>query len=306
VIKVGVTSWADRSLIASGWYPREARTAETRLRYYASQFSLVENDSAYYALPERETVVHWVLRTPPGFTMNVKAHALFTGHYTDPNRLPPDLRRLLPANLRERPHVYPRDFGSEMLDELASRFLRDVIAPLAESGRLGVVLFQFPVWFPISGDNKVELARTRRRFAAYRVAIEFRNATWMSARNRDETLELLRELGLVYTCVDEPQGFVSSVPPIAAATGDIALVRMHGRNAARWRRGARTAAERFDYLYSEDELREWVPRVQRLAGESEQVQVLFNNCHSDHAVRNARSMIDLLAAQPEIVTGMDR
>ena len=295
-----MTSWADRSLIASGWYPPQARTAETRLRYYASRFSLVENDSAYYALPDRETVVHWVLRTPPGFTMNVKAHALLTGHYTEPDHLPSDLRQRLPAPLRERPHVYPRELGSEMLDELARRF-RDALAPLADGARLGVVLFQFPVWFPISRENKLELARTRRQFARYRIAIEFRNATWMSARNREETLELLRELGLVYTCVDEPQGFASSVPPIAVATTDLALLRMHGRNAARWRRGAKTAAERFDYLYPENELREWVPRVQRLARESEEVHVLFNNCHSDYAVRNARSMVELLASASEPV-----
>jgi uncharacterized protein YecE (DUF72 family) len=297
-IKVGVTSWADRSLVTSGWYPPAAHTPEARLRYYASRFSLVENDSAYYALPSREVVQHWAERTPPGFTMNVKAHALLTGHYSDPRRLPPDLRAALPASVRERPRLYPRHVGSELMDELGRRF-KAAIAPLFEHGRLGVVLFQFPVWFPISSEAKLTLARIRRGFAPYRIAIEFRNLTWMSARNRGETLALLRGLDLIYACVDEPQGFVSSVPPIAAATADLALVRLHGRNAARWRRSVRTAAERFDYLYSNEELGQWVPRVHELAQRTREVHVLFNNCHEDNAVRNAHTMAALLAAQPE-------
>lgn len=176
------------------------------------------------------------------------------------------------------------------------RRLRDALEPLHLRGKLGVVLFQFPVWFPISRENKAYLVRIRREFAPYRVAVEFRNATWMADRNLDETLALLAGEDLVYTCVDEPQGFVSSVPPIAAATSDIAIVRMHGRNAARWDRGARAASERFDYLYSPDELREWVPRVLALAERTREVHVLMNNCYGDYAVRNARDMADLLAA----------
>ena len=290
-IKIGATSWAERTLVASGWYPPEAHTAEARLRYYASRFPVAENDSAYYAIPEDTQI--WVDRTPPGFTMNIKAHALLTGHYSDPQRLPLDIRKKLPGYLKERHRVYPRDLGEDVMDEIGARF-REALRPLYANGRLGVVLFQFPVWFPISRDHKRTLARIRRRFAPYRVAVEFRNGTWMSERNRDETLEILRELGIVYTCVDEPQGFVSSVPPILAATGDVALVRMHGRNAARWRHGADTAAERFEYFYSRDELRDFVPRVERLAAEASEVHVLFNNCYGDYAVRNAQMMMDLM------------
>ena len=290
-IKIGATSWAERTLVASGWYPPEAHTAEARLRYYASRFPVAENDSAYYAIPEDTQL--WVDRTPPGFTMNIKAHALLTGHYSDPRRLPLDIRKQLPGHLLERNRVYPRDLGEPVMDEIGARF-REALRPLYASGRLGVVLFQFPMWFPISRDHKRTLARIRRRWEPYRVAVEFRNQTWMSPRNREETIETLRELGLVYTCVDEPQGFVSSVPPILVATADVALVRMHGRNAARWRHGADTAAELFEYLYSIGELHEWVPRIQRLAEQAAEVHLLFNNCHGDYAVRNAQMMIDLM------------
>lgn len=293
LIKTGVTSWTEPSLLRAGFYPTEARTAEQRLRYYASQFSIVENDSTYYAIPLAARAELWVERTPTDFTMNVKAFALLTGHYADPRRLPPDLRDALPAELRERPHVYPRHVSDDMMREIAARF-RLGIEPLRASGRLGVVLFQYPVWIPCSSENQRLIARTVDLVPGCRVAIELRNATWMNERNRERTLALLRDAGLVYTCVDEPQGFVSSMPPIATATSDIALVRFHGRSATRWNRAARSASERFRYRYSEAELREWVPKVRRLADEAASVHVLMNNCYSDWAVTNAREMKTLL------------
>lgn len=293
-IKTGTTTWAERSLVASGWYPPHVRSAEAKLRYYASRFPLVENDAGYWAIPEPSRVQLWADRTPPGFTMNMKAHALLTGHYASTRGLPRDLRESLTAAVLAKPHVYPRDLGDDVMDEIAQRF-RDALAPLHVAGKLGVVLFQFPVWFPISREHKAQLVRIREAFAPYRVAVEFRNATWMSSDNLGETLELLGREGLLYTCVDEPQGFVSSVPPIAAVTGELAIVRMHGRNAARWDRGARSAAERFDYLYTVEELASWVPKILVLAEHAHEVHVVMNNCYADYAVRNAAEMADLLA-----------
>ncbi len=292
-IKVGVTSWTEKSLLESGWYPKSAHTAEDRLRWYTTQFSIVENDSTYYALPPARNAQLWVDRTPEGFTMNVKAFASLTGHYTDPRRLPADLREALPAALRNERHVYPKDLGDETIHELARRF-REGIAPLCTSGRLGLVLFQYPVWFPFSRENQRKILETRELLPGVRIAIELRNETWMNDRHREETLALLRDADLVYTCVDEPQGFPSSVPPIAAATSDIALVRFHGRSASRWNKATASAAERFRYQYSERELREWAPKIQRLADRAETVHVLMNNCYSNYAVTNARQMLALL------------
>jgi uncharacterized protein YecE (DUF72 family) len=293
VVKVGATTWAERSLIASGWYPPHIKSAEARLRYYASQFPIVENDSAYWAIPDRDTVSRWAERTPPDFTMNVKANALLTGHYTDPRRLPKALRVALPPSLSDKRHLYPRDLPKAMLAEVAWTF-RDALRPLYDSGKLGLVLFQFPVWFPISAANQRQIRDIRNFFSPYSVAIEFRNSTWMSEENRGETLGLLHEQGLTYTCVDEPQGFVSSVPPLAVATAELALVRLHGRNLARWQGSTGSAAERFEYSYAEGELRQWVPKIQSLASTAREVHVLFNNCHADYAVRNARELALLL------------
>lgn len=292
-IKVGVTSWTEKTLIESGWYPKGVHTAEDRLRWYATQFPIVEVDATYYALPSERNSHLWVERTPDGFTMNVKAFATLTGHYTDPKRLPADLREALPATLRAERRVYPKDLGPEMVGEIARRF-REGVEPLAAGGRLGLVLFQYPVWFPASRENQRKVLETRELLPDVRIAIELRNETWMNERHRERTLALLRDADLVYTCVDEPQGFPSSVPPIAAATSDVALVRFHGRSKARWNKATTTAADRFRYRYSERELREWTPKIRTLADRADTVHVLMNNCYSNYAVVNAKQLAELL------------
>jgi uncharacterized protein YecE (DUF72 family) len=297
LIKTGVTSWTEKTLVQSGWYPRGTSSAEARLRYYASRFSIVENDSTYYALPAPQHASLWVARTPSWFTMNVKAFASLTGHYTDPRRLPADLRDALAVEVREKRRVYPKDLGEDTLREIAVRF-RHAIEPLRAAGRLGVVLFQFPVWFPCTRENERVLERSRELVPGCRVAVEFRNATWMSEKNASRTVDFLRAAGLVYTCVDEPQGFPSSIPPVAIATSeDLAVVRFHGRSAERWTHAEATASERFKYRYTDDELREWVPKIRELAAQARVVHVLMNNCHGDYAVVNAHHMASLLSAQ---------
>ncbi|MDO8562704.1 MAG: DUF72 domain-containing protein, partial [Candidatus Limnocylindria bacterium] len=116
-------------------------------------------------------------------------------------------------------------------------------------------------------------------------------------RERPETLGFLRDHDLTYVAVDEPQGFRSSVPPVAVVTAPaLAIVRFHGRNAETWKAPGLTAAERFDYAYSRPELEEWLPRVRDLAGEAREVHLLMNNCYGDKAVRNAAELSAMLSS----------
>jgi uncharacterized protein YecE (DUF72 family) len=127
------------------------------------------------------------------------------------------------------------------------------------------------------------------------MAVEFRNRAWMKEeKDQQRSLAFLRDNGITYVCVDEPQGFKTSVPPVVAATTALGVLRMHGHNGEMWTKRVSTAAERFDYLYGEDELREWVPRIRDLARETSEVHVLMNNCHRDYSVRNAREIGELL------------
>ena len=295
VIRLGTCSWTDPTLLASGWYPdRIAKDPEARLRYYAERFPIVENDAAYYALPDPRQAVLWRDRTPDGFTMSFKAYAPITTHPTEPKRLPKDIREALPKAAQEKKRLYPKDLPSETLEEIHKRFWT-ALEPLRQSGKLGAILLQYPDWFVISRDNKEAILRARELLPDDRLAVEFRNGTWMSERNREETLRFLSEHAFTYVSVDEPQGFPSSIPPVAAVTNeDLAIVRFHGRNAANWQKKGITAAERFDYAYTKPELMEWIPRIRKVAEQSREVHLLMNNCYGDKAVNNARELADLI------------
>jgi uncharacterized protein YecE (DUF72 family) len=284
-ILVGTASWTDKTLLASGWYPPDAESAEDRLRYYAEHFSLVEVDSTYYTPPNERNSDLWAQRTPPGFTFNIKAFSLLTQHPTRVAALYKDLR---PET--DKRNVYLKDVEPKVVDEVWERFL-GALEPLHRSGKLGTLLFQFPQWFPIGKRNKHYLLECKERCGPYRLCVEFRNATWMSEENRAETLDFLTSYGIPYVVVDMPQGYPSSIPPVVAATADLAVVRFHGHS-TKW--DSRDIYERFGYLYTEDELREWAPKVTQLAESAGEVHVLMNNCYRNYAQVNAQQLVDLL------------
>lgn len=287
-VLIGTASWTDRSLLRSGWYPKGADSAEERLRHYASQFPLVEVDATYYFLPTESNARLWAERTPKDFTFNVKAFSLLTQHPTKPEALK-DIA--VPEGKRS---VYLKDLDSPGVDEVWRRFL-DPLEPLRRAGKLGALLFQFPPWFIVGRAARSYILECAKRAAPVPICVEFRNGSWMSERNRGHTLEFLEGHGLPYVCVDMPQGFKSSMPPVVAATADLSVIRFHGHNDAEWESGA--VQRRFRYLYSRAELEEWAPRVKKLADDSRSTHVLMNNCYRDYAQRNARELGALLRAQ---------
>jgi len=287
-IKVGTASWTDKTLLASGWYPADADTPEKRLAYYTSRFPIVEVDSTYYAPPNERNSQLWAARTPAAFTFNIKAFSLLTGHPTKPSALYKDLR---PET--DKRNLYLKDLDEKAVDAVWERFLA-ALQPLHDAGKLGAVLFQFPQWFPISRHNKSYILECVRKCQPYRACVEFRNKTWLSEANRDETLDFLTSYAVPFVCVDMPQGHASSVPPVVAATSDLAVVRFHGHS-EKWT--SRDIYERFGYRYSTDELREWAPRLRELANDAETVQVFMNNCYQDYAQTNAQTLIDLLTSE---------
>jgi uncharacterized protein YecE (DUF72 family) len=288
-VRVGTASWTDKTLIASGWYPGEADTPEKRLRYYARQFSLVEVDATYYALPADATAQAWAARTPAGFTFNVKAFSLLTGHPTPVAALPKDLRPAAEKTGKDR--IYYQDVGPAVADQVWERFL-SALDPLRAERKLGAILLQFPPWFPISKAGKDYIVGCAQRAAPDRVAIEFRNRTWMTPGNQAETLGFLAAHQLPYVCVDMPQGHRDSIPPVLAATApDLAVVRLHGHS-DKW--DSRDIHERFGYRYTSAELAGWAPQVAALARDTEQTHVLFNNCYRDYAQVNAQQLAALL------------
>jgi uncharacterized protein YecE (DUF72 family) len=294
-IYYGTSSWTDPTLLKSkAFYPADAKNPEERLRFYSEHFPLVEVDASFYALPSERNATLWAERTPDHFIFNVKAFGLMTHHSVATRSLPEPIREMLPEETASKARVYPRDLPRDALEAVWDMFA-GALRPLADAGKLGAILYQFPQWFTASRDHVAYLRELAERSPA-QPAIEFRGAGWMKQGKQERTLDLLREIGATYVVVDEPQGFKTSVPPVVAATSpDLAMIRFHGHNAENWEKPGLTAAERFKYLYDEEELAKWVKPARELAGQAKRLHVLMNNCYEDYGVRNAAQMAGLLA-----------
>ena len=292
-VRVGTCSWADETL-TKVWYPKGVRSGEARIRHYAERFDTVEANSTYYRLPDAELVGNWAERVPDGFTMHVKAYGLMTRHPVKVEALPEDLRDVRPVDARGRVDRPPRELRAEGF----RRFHR-ALEPLRERGKLGGILLQFPPYVVFKPASLDYLAWAVEQLDGDEPLVEFRHRSWLDEENRAETLAFLESVGATYVIVDAPRTDAKNlVPTVVATTSPTAYVRFHGRNAGTWNKRTGSAAERFDHLYSEEELDEWVEPLRELAGESESVYAMFNN--------NGRSQMPatgLAGLEPEEVAG---
>jgi uncharacterized protein YecE (DUF72 family) len=300
-IRIGTCSWADDAL-SKHYYPPGLPAGE-RLSFYAQEFDTVEVDSTFYRLPAEPMVERWAERVPDGFVMHVKAFALMTRHPVKLEQLPPDLRDDAPTDDRGRVERPPREFRGEVF----RRFL-EALEPLRSQGKLGGILFQLPSYVVHKAVSLDYLTWAREQLGDDEMLVEFRHASWLDEEHRDETLRFLTELDAAHVIVDAPHipGAKNVIPTVLTLTNPILYVRFHGRNAATWNKRGGSAAERFDYLYSDDELREWVKPLGELAEHAQQAYAFFNNNASSpdgrggrvaQAATNARALRQLLEAE---------
>ena len=280
-IRIGTCSWADEAL-TKHWYP-PGLPPRARLAYYAERFSTVEVDSTYYRVPDEKMVRGWAERTPDGFVMHVKAFGLMTRHPVKLEQVPPELREGLPVDDRGRVDRPPR--------ELRARVFREFLAaldPLREAGKLGGILFQLPPYVVRRDASLDYLEWARDQVGDDVFLFEPRHRSWYADDIRSELLRWLEERRMSWVVVDAPKTAAANVPDtLVAATTPLAYVRFHGRNAGTWNVRGGSAAQRFDYLYEEGELREWVPPLRKLASEAEEAYAFFNNNNQTHGVAQA-------------------
>jgi len=271
-IQIGTCSWADESL-TKYWYPRGVRSAEERLRYYASHFSTVEVDSTYYRLPDPDVVARWDERTPPGFAFHIKAFGMMTRHPVKLEVLPADLQGAVAADERGRVDRPPREVRAEVF----ARF-RAALEPLRAAGKLRGVLMQFPSYIVPRAASFEYLEWASEQLDGDPMLVEFRHRDWLDDEHRAETLAFLEGLGASFVVTDSPRTEAKNlVPTVVATTSPTAYVRFHGRNAGTWNVRGRSAAERFDYLYAPEELVEWVGPLRELGEAAEEAYAFFNN-----------------------------
>jgi uncharacterized protein YecE (DUF72 family) len=294
-ILIGSASWTDKTLIACGrFYPKECKSAESRLRFYATQFPIVEVDSSYYGMPTPQNSQLWADRTPEGFTFNVKAFRLFTGHQTQPTVMGKDIAQALGPDAPRQ--IYYADTPQEIRGELWRRFIL-ALAPLKAAGKLGAVHFQFAPWMIRNRDGMAHVRHCVDMMEGHTLSVEFRNKSWFDGDKLEKTIKFERDLGVVHTMVDGPQGFGNSVPLVWEATNPkIALLRLHGRNKATWNIKAEASSSRFDYWYSPEELDAMVPEIRDVASRVDAMHIVFNTNNEDQGQANARLMRQLLGS----------
>lgn len=227
------------------------------LAYYAREFPTCELNFTYYRIPSARTLDQMAAKVPEGFLFAVKAFQGITHEREDPK---PQIEQFTTA-----------------------------LAPLIDAQKFACVLVQFPYSFHANQTNRAYLQLLREGFGDLPVVVEFRSRDWVSER----TFEELGALRFGFCCVDEPR-FESLMPPVAVATGPVAYVRFHGRNAAKWWKHDE-AWERYDYTYSDEELLEWLPKIRRLDEEAPLTLVYMNNHWQGQAVGTARQLKRLLS-----------
>jgi uncharacterized protein YecE (DUF72 family) len=271
-VRLGTCSFADEGLVKH-WYPRGVSTSKARLAYYAERFDTVEVDSPYYHLPDPAVTGRWAQRTPPEFVFHVKAHKTMTWHEGEPS------------------------------DDAFAAF-RTSIEPLELSGKLRGILLQYHPRVQKSAEALAELERVRSRIEPLVPLVEFRHRSWMEPEERADTLAFLERNGLAYVSVDTPMTRASNVVARhAVSTGPVAYVRFHGRNEKTWNIRSEKSSDRFDWMYEEDELAEWVGKLGHLASEADEVYAMFNNNRDDFAPRSAILLRGLLERAGIAATG---
>jgi uncharacterized protein YecE (DUF72 family) len=270
-IRIGTCSFADDALVKA-WYPKQVRTGEQRLRYYAEHFDTVEIDSTFYRMQPPETVAKWAERVPDKFVFHVKAFGALTRHPVKLEALPESVQKEAEANDRGRVEYLPRDLRAEVFAAF-----REMLEPMHAAGKLAGILMQMPPFFVFRARSFEYLEWAKEQLDGHALLVEFRHRSWLDDEHRAETLSFLEQHGLTNVIVDAPRSEAKNlIPTVVALTSPIAYVRMHGRNAKTWNVRGGSAADRFDYLYEEDELREWVDPLSELAEKSEEAYVVFN------------------------------
>ncbi|MBE3599492.1 MAG: DUF72 domain-containing protein [Limnochordaceae bacterium] len=241
------------------FYPRDLKPADY-LPYYARFFRFTEINATYYRQPTPFMLDRLAKKTPEGFEFAVKAFSGIT---------------------------------HERGDLAQARQLREALVPLEQAGKLACVLLQFPNSFRPSAQAWDYLRAVREALEGVPVSVEFRFRGWVEG---EATFERLRQIGAGFVAVDEPR-FSSLIPPVARATSSIGYVRFHGRNREKWWHHEHPY-ERYDYLYSTEELAEWIPRLRSLEQATTRLYIAMNNHYQAKAVINARMIQQLLGLTP--------
>lgn len=261
LIRIGPAGWSYKD-----WegvvYPKKPGKTFDPLEYLSRYFNTIEVNSSFYRPPTPSTTKSWASRVAGNkeFAFTAKLYRVFT---------------------HERGKATRQD----------EKDFRKGMDVLAKAGRLGSLLLQFPWSFKNTADERIYLAKLIERFSDYPLVLEVRHTSW----NNEEIYEWLEERGVGVCNIDQPI-FKKSIRPAALTTSLVGYVRLHGRNYQNWFREKAPRDERYNYLYSLDELDPWLVRIKEVAKQTRETYVITNNHFRGQAVVNA---VEIKAALKE-------
>jgi uncharacterized protein YecE (DUF72 family) len=276
-VRVGTSGWSypsGRGTWNGVFYPERGTRgfrAADELSYYAEHFDTVEVNSTFYRPPSAAATARWVAQTPPGFEFSVKLHQAFT-HVMPVGRGTPPPGETRPGYTVPRP-------APGQVDEFKSG-----LDPIARGGKLGAVLVQFPPGFHHDEESAAYLASLLELFRDYPMAVELRHRSWSDAGAA--TMDLLDRFQAAWVQIDEPKFRLSIRQDLAPNIERFYYMRLHGRNAAQWW-SAEAPEDRYDYLYSPEELRPFADVVATVRPEVRKAYLYLNNHFSAKSVVNA-------------------
>jgi uncharacterized protein YecE (DUF72 family) len=299
-VRVGTSGWnypTGRGTWNGVFYPSRRGRSRTfdELAYYAEHFDTVEVNTTFYGQPRTEVTRGWAERTPPGFEFAIKLYQKFT----HPGMFAERLERSLPGGKGSGGRGMPLD-RSDAITALSQPNAADLdefrrgIDPLASAGKLGPLLAQFPASFKKSESSRDYLSSLLRDLADYHVAVELRHRSWSDAFG--ETLDLLNAFDAAWVQIDEPKFRFSIRQNYLPNVTGFYYMRLHGRNAANWWRHSKSE-DRYDYLYSEDELKEFTEVADAARTLVKKLYLYTNNHFSAKSIANA-AMIKKQLGEP--------
>jgi len=281
-LRIGTSGWhypGGRGTWNGVFYPTSGRRPRgfDELAFYASHFNTVEINSTFYGQPLPDVARSWAERTPPGFEFSVKLFQKFT----HPRMFADLVVRSLPEDARGQSDAIA---ALALPNEADLDEFRRGIDPLASAGKLGALLAQFPPSFKDSAPAREYLAGLLQRLAGYRAAVELRHRSW--SYDVGATLSLLNQFAAAWVQIDEPKFRFSIRQNYLPNTGAFYYMRLHGRNAEKWWRHDRSE-DRYDYLYSADELREFSDTIDAARQLVKKTYLYTNNHFSAKSIANA-------------------
>jgi uncharacterized protein YecE (DUF72 family) len=254
MLYIGTSGFSYKDWIGT-FYPENTEPKEM-IKLYAQKFKVTEINSTYYRIPHPASFYYLQQKVPAEFKFVVKANQGMT------------------HSREENPTIF-KDF-------------KESIKPLSEAGKFACVLAQFPYSFYNTPSNWDYILRFKERMEDIALVVEFRNSYWIN----NEIFRILKNNNIGFCCVDQPQ-IKGLIPPLAEATSNLGYIRFHGRNKANWWEHEK-AYQRYDYLYTEEELKEWIPKIKKIAAKTTDQYIFMNNHYKGKAVKNALMLIKLL------------